>query len=1131
MTAAAVLFFLSTVLTAQKGSFSSSSMLSSGKWLKVALTSEGIYRIDYTALRQRGFADPVNPRVYGNNTGQLSFFNESGAPDDLREIAIHVSTGSDGVFNEGDYILFYAQGTHRWKFNNSTREYFFSRHHYSDTAFYFITSSPGGARVTAATEPAQSPAYSTSSSDALFIHETEKENLIKSGRDWFEPVPQQGIRVNPGFNNLASSEKINFRISVAARAAVKTGLSLLEGTTVRSDIVVQSVNLYNTTGTFAALADSSGSFVPLSQSPSFDVKYDNKGEQGARGWLDFLTLQARTENIFSMAPVILRDARSVGAGNITAFSLQSTVTNPVIWDITDPFRVKSIIHTRNGANLTFKSRTDSLRTFIVFTPDKAMAPYLRPALVPNQDLHGSGEADMVILTHPLFEQYAEKLAAIHLANSGLSCQIVTPSEVYNEFSGGVPDIAAIRNFLRMKFQRQQGTSRPLRYLLLFGDGSYENKTLPPKNPNFIPTYQSPNSNIVVSSFTSDDFYGLLEEGEGEAQGSEDIGIGRLPVSDTVQAGIILEKIRSYLDPSNNGAWKNVICLVADDEDGNTHMNDGEGLAGVLNERAPEYNIDKIYLDAFRQVTTVNGQTYPDVNKAINDRINDGCLIFNYVGHGNETGLAHERVVKMEDVNQWRNRGKLPLFITATCEYSRFDDVEVNPATRELTPKTSAGESVLLRKEGGAVALMSTTRVVYSAPNFFLNRDIYNYAFDSDSSGNPMRLGDIIKLAKNSSGNSVNKRNFSLLGDPALRLAYPWHGRVVTDSINNIPAGQGTDSLKALSLITVSGHIEDNKGRLLNNFNGKVSPLIYDKENRIRTIANDGGPVMEFYLRNNILFSGNTIAANGRFRFSFIVPRDINYSFGNGKISYYAHDDESDMTGSTTDIVVGGFSGEAVSDTKGPEIRLYMNDTLFRDGGMTSSSPVLIAVIEDKGGINTSGSGIGHDITGFPDGQRNSSVVLNSYFVNDIDNYSKGRVTYSLSSLEKGRHSFTVKAWDNFNNSSEETIHFMVGPDEKFVLTDLFNYPNPFSAETKITGQLNRPGTVCDAGIRIFSLDGKLIREIRTTIPVNGFVLPPVTWDGTDESGNRVAKGMYMYVVTLTTGDGETCRASGRMIIL
>ena len=1127
-----LLLLLSANLFAQnsKDSYSSTSRLSSGTWFRIAVTTDGIYRIDYSKLRQLGLENPSNPRIFGNNFGQLSYYNDAPKPDDLKELSILTITGSDGIFNEGDYLLFYAQGTGRWNYNSVTGEYEHLHHNYSDTSFYFLTSgSSQGKRIQTATEPSQPASYTSSESDALYIHEQDDENLIKSGREWFQQI--SSLHIDPGFAGLLTSENIKYNIRVAARASVPTIFRFYEGSTIKNSIQVQGVNLFDYTGTYAQITDSSGSFLPSSTSPVYDLKFFNNGETGAHGWLDYITLQGRRSNLFDGPLMQYCDSRSVAPGRITGFNIGSLINNAIIWDVTDPVNVKQITYARTAQNFTFKSATDTLKTFIVFTASNAAVPLIMPAPVPSQDLHSSAPADMIIITHPLFRSYAEKLAQIHLNNGGIISQIVTPQQIYNEFSGGIPDIVAIRNFLRMKFQKQKDSAHPLKYLLLFGDGSYENKTPPPDNPNFIPTYQSENSNVVVSSFTSDDFYGLLDDGEGEAEGTEEIGIGRLPVSDTTQAGIVLSKIKRYIDPANMGDWKNVICLTADDEDGNTHISDAEGLAAVLKDSVPVYNVDKIYLDAFHQVTTVNGQSYPDVTKAINDRMNTGCLIFNYTGHGNESGLAAERVVKTEDINSWKNGGKLPLFITATCEFSRFDDMNINLATRKMTGNTSAGEMVLLNKDGGGIALMSTTRVVYSAPNYNLNRNIFSCAFNRDESGNSMSFGDIIKIAKNNSGTGPNKRNFTLLGDPALKLAYPYYGNVITDSINNVSVSEKTDSLKALSVIIVAGHLEDPAGKMMTTFNGLVYPIVYDKESNVKTLANDGGPRMTFKIRNNILFSGKTRAKNGRFNFTFIIPRDIDYSFGYGRISYYADSDKEDMNGSFSEIIVGGFSKTMLADNAGPDIKLYMNDTLFRNGGITDSNPRLLALINDSGGINTTGSGIGHDITGFLDNEPNRSFVLNSYFENDIDNYRRGKILYDLSGLTEGNHSLTIKAWDNFNNSSEKTILFQVLTGGKFVLKNLYNYPNPFSAATSITLEHNRPDNDLDITIDIFNIDGRIIRIIKTRVEPSGYTLPPVNWDGNDEGGRRVGKGMYPYTVTIVTGNRDVARATGQMIIL
>lgn len=1126
------MLLLSANLNAQnfKDSYSSTSKLSAGKWFRIAITSDGIYRIDYSKLRQLGLENPSNPSIYGNNFGPLSYYNDALKPDDLKELSVYINSGSDGIFNEGDYLLFFGKGTGRWIYNQTTNSYNFKNHNYSDTAYYFITSGKTtGKKILSAIEPSQSANYSSSESDALFIHEHDVENIIKSGREWFQKI--SAIHIDPGFKDLLITENLKYNIRVAARASASTIFRLYEGSTLKKSIQVAGVNLTDYTGTFFGITDSTGYILPSSKSPVYDIKFFNNGQTGASGWLDRITMHGRRSNILTGQAMQYSDSKSVAAGRITDFTFRSTMNDALIWDVTDPNNVLDISYTVTGENIGFKSITDTLKTFIVFTTSNAIAAVIKPIIVPNQDLHSSSSADMVIITHPLFKVYAEKLADIHLTNDGLISQIVTPQQIYNEFSGGIPDISAIRNFLRMKYLRQKDAAHPLKYLLLFGDGSYENKTQPPDNPNFIPTYQSENSNVVVSSFTSDDFYGLLDDGEGEAYGTEDIGIGRLPVSDTTQAGIVLSKIKRYLDPANMGEWKNIICLTADDEDGNTHMSDGEGLAAVINDSVPAFNIAKIYLDAFKQTTTVNGQAYPEVTKAINDRINSGCLIFNYTGHGNESGLADERVVKPEDIKSWRNGGKLPLFITATCEFSRFDDIELNVATNRLTGKPSSGEMVLLNREGGGIALMSTTRVVYSAPNYSLNKNIFASAFSRDLKGNSMSLGDIIRIAKNNSGNGPNKRNFTLLGDPALKLAYPYYGKVITDSINNVSVHFNTDSLNALSLISIAGHIEDPKGNPMNTFNGIVSPLVYDKASKVKTLANDGGQSMTFNLRNNILFSGKTMAKNGRFSFNFIVPRDIDYTFGSGKISYYANDDREDMNGSFSNIIVGGFSNILTNDNDGPEIRLFMNDTLFRNGGMTDSNPKLLAIITDQTGINTTGSGIGHDLTGYLDNEPDRSFVLNNYFENDFDNYMRGRINYKLSGLAEGSHSLTVKAWDLINNSSEKTMYFQVVTKEKFLIKNLLNYPNPFVGETSIILEHNRPENELHVTINVFSIDGRLIKIIKTNAAPTGYTLPPVTWDGNDERGRKVGKGMYPYSVIIITGNGETARAFGRMIIL
>jgi len=1124
-------FLIASVTSASTG-YVSTSVLSNGKWVKFGVTEAGIYRLDYSQIRDMGFDNPANAALYGNNTGQLSFRNDGTSPDDLRKIAIMRETGSDGIFNDGDYLLFYAEGTHRWKWDSNEGRYVFARHHYSDTSWYFITSEPGGIMLmTTETPPSLPHNRESSATDVSYRHEMENVNLIRSGREWYQQVlPGAQNSINPGFSDLIMTERIKYSIRVLARSDADSYFTLRQGSTDLFTATVPPVNMTDLNGLYANMVTRDDSCLPASVAPLFSVIFSKGSDLAATGYIDYVDLQARARLRYHDSQLFVSDTRTVGPSNITLFTVEGSESLGV-WDVTDPFAPMIIETSSSSGNILFSASTDTLRKFIAFETGDVRQIVTDAVEVPNQDLHSLSPASLIIVTHPLFRDYAVSLGAIHLADDGTTSLIVTPEQIYNEFSGGIPDAVAIRNFVKMIYEKGYSSVTPLRYLLLFGDGSYENKTPPPGNNAFIPTWQSVNSTTGVLSFTSDDFYGLLDEGEGEADGYVDIGIGRLPASDTLSAGIMVRKIASYLDPSTQGSWRNVMCLIADDEDSNLHMTDAEGLAATASSAAPPLVIEKIYLDSYRQETTVTGSSYPDAVTAIDNRMAAGCLIMNYVGHGNESGLAHERVIRTDNINSWKNGTMLPLFITATCEFSRFDDVEINQATGLISPKTSAGEMVLLNPEGGGIALMSTTRVVYSAPNYTLNRNIYDYAFETASDGRSMRLGDIIRLAKTSSGTSMNKRNFLLLGDPALRLAWPVKGRIVTDSINGVSVEVPVDTLKALSVITVSGHLEDSDGEIMTEFNGTVEASVYDKVSHVTTLANDGGEPMTYPVTGNVIFRGTTLAVNGRFSYSFIVPLDINYSYGYGKIGYYAHDGTGDTNGSYDNITVGGFSEMNSDDNEGPVISLFMNDTLFREGGITDTSPTLLALFSDESGINATGSGIGHDIIAWLDDDMSRAVVLNSLYSSDIGVHTSGSIAYPLLIDEKGKHTISLRAWDNLNNPSVVTLNFTVVTDGAFRLTNLLAYPNPTDAGTTMTAGHNRPDTEMDIIITIFTGSGNAVRVIREHSASTGYSLPEIVWDGCDGNGGRVSRGIYIWRAEAVTEEGERSMASGRIIIL
>ncbi len=699
-------------------------------------------------------------------------------------------------------------------------------------------------------------------------------------------------------------------------------------------VFIRPTNLSDYTATYAFNGEPVISF--HSPGDAFQLKYrfvkqDNESE----GYLDYISLTARARLNLDGPELLFRDARGINDTAVTRFNLDHAGTGTVVWDVTDIHDIRKVQGTLSGSSLSFSVNTPDIREFVAFNPASSFpAPQYEGddlGQVDNQNLHGAGHPEYVIVAYPDFLKYANELAAYRQEHNHLSVLVVTPQQAYNEFSSGRPDISAIRNMMRFFYRSAGGDpSKMPRYLLLFGDGSYIYKGPVSATENYVPTYQSVNSLSPTSSYVSDDYFAMLDDGEDMYYGMLDVGVGRLPVDDTIKARAMVEKIIGYEKPERMGDWRNNLCFIGDDEDYNTHFNQANELATYVETNYPYFNVNKIFLDAYKQVSSVEGQTYPDVNRAINDQVARGALIINYTGHGGTEGLAHERVVEMEDIRKWTNASKLPLFMTATCEFSRFDDPD----------KVSAGEEVLLNPSGGGIALLTTTRLVYSGPNNILNEHFYEIVFEKDSSGMNYTLGDVMKYTKNETGYGINKRNFTLLGDPAMRLTYPFY-HVATDSIDHRPAKDEADTLSALRKVAISGHIEDNAHLPLTSFNGVIYPVVFDKPTTHTTLANDGGEKKTFTLRNSIIYKGKASVKNGYFSFEFYVPKDISYALGGGKLSYYASDSVIDAAGAFLNFQVGGSSPEAETDIGGPELHLYMNNTYFKPGGMTDENPVLL----------------------------------------------------------------------------------------------------------------------------------------------------------------------------------------------
>lgn len=1134
---------------ASPASFTQSSVLSSGSWYKVAVTRSGLHRITYQDLDALGVdVDAIVPSrlgVFGNGGGMLPQANDAFRFDDLQQNAIEVIGGQDGSFDSGDYILFYAKGPHTWVQDSSACGLFKHQFNvYSDASYYFITTDAALSRAVSSVPSSNAAAtHVVNKFTDYAFHEVDQTNILKSGREWFgeEFDIQTSYGFDLGFANVTSDPGYVASRVLATSNSVATTFSVrVNGSSVENVIVPSVSGGYNRNAedefTCTAVQFNSGN-------TNVAFNYSKGGNPGAVGWLDYFDVILTRNLSMAGTQMAFRTLESVGQGNVTEFQIANTNSSVRVWEVTDPTNVSERTLNLQGSTASFKVETDSLREFIAFNGGgfHSVQP-IGP--VSNQNLHGLPQADMFIVCHPNFLSEAERLANFHRENetNPLSVHIVTPGQIYNEFSSGAQDVSAIRDFMRMFYVRAENNWQEMpRYLLLFGDASYDYKDRLADNTNYVPTYESLESLTPTISYASDDYFGLLDPNEGAWASSStdalDIGIGRFVVRTLDDARVAVDKIYRYEELAiadlqtehvcEDGSsdfvspdWRNRIVFIADDEDSNMHLNQADQLAEMVDTMYPEYNITKIYLDSYVQESTPGGQRYPEANVAFNNEVNRGNLLVNYTGHGGELGLTHERVLGLSDINSWTNLNNLAAFVTATCEFTRYDDPS----------RISAGELVHLNPNGGGIALFTTSRLVYSAPNFTLNRNFFLNLLQEQLWG-PPTMGDVIRMTKVASGGSVNNRNFLLVGDPAQRLAFPLHG-VETLTINGEDVTSFADTINALQLVTVTGQMRNRNGQLMPDFEGVVYPTVFDKSTNVSTLGNDpASSVRQFSVQKNLIYKGKASVKNGEFSFSFVVPRDIAYNYDFGRISYYAEGSGTNANGFHEDFVIGGSSDNATVDEIGPTIGLYMNDENFAFGGTTDESPSLLAVVADSNGINTVGNGIGHDITAVLDDNTNSTINLNDFYQADLDSYQSGRVIYPFSNLSEGTHNLRFKIWDVYNNSEEAYTEFVVAESAELALDHVLNYPNPFTTRTEFMFEHNQPCNSLDVQVQVFTVSGKLVKTLNETVLSHGFRNEPIAWDGLDDYGQKIGRGVYLYNLKVSTPDGQTAEQIERLVIL
>lgn len=1106
--------------------YASSSVLSSGNWLKIAVKDAGVYKVDASLLSPLGAGGSGIPsssiRFYGNGGAMLGESCNADYTDDLFENAIQVVDGGDGIFNNNDYFLFYSGGSGHWQKDSTQQSFRFIKNLYSDSAYYYISIGGVGKRI----QEQNSLPFSTitvQSFNERAVVENDQVNLIGSGKEWYgEKFSSASLSKTFTVNwpNTITQQPFRVRASFASRnvGATASMQTTVNGTS-STPLVFPSV-----TGTFldryAVHAEQEQSYNTAQSSTILRFDYQSTAA-GAECWLNKWEMFGRRALIKQADQVLFfRDWSSVSNGAIARFELSGATTSLKVWDITSPL-VPVAMRNLSVGNFIFHQDASRLREYVAFTDAQTLTPTVI-GNIGNQNLHGVTVPEYLIITHPSFLTAAQRLAAFHQQQYARSVRVVTTAQVYQEFGSGIADPAAIRDFVKMMYDKNSHT---LKYLLLFGSGSYDPRNRVANNYRFIPTHQSNQSLDPISSYTSDDFFGMLNDtvdiNRGNALQALDIAVGRIPARNLSEANTMVDKIIRYHDPSRFGEWRNRLLFIADDRDQNLHLNDAEGVSA--NAKNTFFQTQKIYLDAFPLVSSSGGARYPAVNEEIVNRMNQGALIVNYSGHGNHIRLADEAVFTTEEAGRLQNAAKLPLMVTASCDFYPFDD----PSKNALGAQMLTGDST------GAIALLSTARLVLAASNRIINEYFIQQAVKPDPvSQQYVSLGEAFRKAKNlaviQSGEILNTRKFILLGDPAMRLSFPMH-RVQLTAVNG-KALTTNDTLKASSRYILEGQVTDNAGNRLKDFTGTMEAIIQDKPRSIATLGNESGSfITRFDQQAAVLFKGVFSVDTGVFRIEVILPKDVSFQPGKGKISLYAYDAKRDAIGADTNLVIIG-SDQLLTDKTGPAIRLYLNDLRFKNGGLTHETPLLIAQLSDSSGINTSGNGVGHDITLVIDNEVRNQRVLNDLFVADRNSWSSGTLQFRLPVQSTGPHQLRFKAWDGANNSTEAILDYVVVKQAQLKITKVMNFPNPFFDRTRFSFEHNQPNTDLKVDIYIYQTSGRLVKRITKMLNTAGTRNIEIEWDGRDESGRKIQKAVYIYNMVVQSGTQKSFHA-GQLILL
>ncbi len=1101
----------------------SNSVLASGNWYKFKVDKTGIYKIDKSFLSSLGMnTDGIDPRkikIYGNGGKALPFKNIENTNFDLIENSIQVIGEADGNFDSSDYILFYGIGATGFQ----GTDYDTNINPYSDESYYFITADGDlGNRVQEMVEPSESPVWTINRYDRYQFFESDEFNPVKVGRRWFgnrfDIESEQSF--NFDFPNIVSGEPMNLKVKVASASESNTSMAVSVNGTSLNPIIFSPIG----ESTLLSSRELIQTIPSGNETVSVVLNYNNAGNPSSFGYLDYISLEALVQ-LKGIGTQL--DFRSKFAGSnigIAEYQISSAQQFSQVWDVTDINFITAKQNNQNLETFTFKKDLGEIREYVAINPNDYYFPTKgNETFIPNQNIKGTifndedgnfKDIDYLIITPPFLLQPALRLANHRKNVDGLNIKVVTTDKIYNEFSSGKQDIGAIRNLVRYVYENASSEDKRIKYLCLFGDTSVDYKNRLKNNNNIIPTFHTYNSDSTVNSFMSDDFFGCMDPNEGLMISSDklDIAVGRILVDEVGLANEMVNKIIKYESKESFGNWRNDFLLVSDDVDNDwefgTLQVNLDNLGDEVSAQKPYVNVKKIHSDAFQQIASSGGDRYPDVNDKIENEIEVGALVVNYFGHGGEDGLASEAIYTKDTGINLKNNENYTCFVTVTCEFTKFD----NPL------RITAGELTYWNKEGGAAAMITTTRSIFAGVGVTFNQilapELFGFGLEI-----PKPPAEAVRVTKNLISNE-NRRVVFYIGDPAMHLAFPKQ-KIKLTSLNDVPIQQATDTLKALSKVKIGGQILDYNGNLQSNYNGILEAKLFDKNTQRSTLGNDGVQIdgelaiMDFITLGEVLFNGKVTVTNGLFEFEFVMPRDTQIPVGNGRISFYSQENNSlnDHTGYNLDLKIGGLNENAPEDNQGPLINLFMNDETFVSGGITNNSPILIAKLSDENGINTA-SGIGHDMVAILDGDVANPFIINEYYQANVDDYTSGIANFKLRDLEEGLHSLTLKAWDVYNNSSTSEIQFVVAGNDKLEISNVLNYPNPFVNYTEFWFNHNRPFEPLEVQVQVFTVTGKVVWTKNQLINTDGFLSRDITWDGKDDFGDRIGKGVYVYKITV-----------------